>query len=89
VKGVSKVTKYVRDLMTRDVEAVTPEMPALWAAKRMAHKRIRHLVVNDTSGRVTGIISDRDILKHLSPWLSKFNRQGSFRLSNPDATCGT
>lgn len=81
------MTQLVCDLMTRDVETVTPEMPALWAAKRMAHRRIRHLVVTDISGwvigRVIGIVSDRDVLKHLSPWLSKFNGQDNCRLTNP------
>ncbi len=66
---------HVRDLMSEDVVTVLVDMPALLAAKRMVEKRIRHLVVTDSFGRVVGMLSDRDVVKHLSPWLSHFNSQ--------------
>ena len=61
----------VRDIMVANVRTVFPETPALRAAEVMARSRIRHLVVTDADGKVLGVFTQRDVLKHLSPWLSK------------------
>ena len=50
-------------VMTRDVVVVLPTVTAGVAARMMQRLRIRHLpVVED--GRLVGILSDRDLLKH-------------------------
>ena len=50
-------------VMTRDVVVVSPLVSVGGAASLMARRKIRHLpVVQD--GRVVGILSDRDLLKH-------------------------
>ncbi len=50
-------------VMTRDVVVVSPTVTAGVAARMMQRLRIRHLpVVED--GRLVGILSDRDLLKH-------------------------
>ena len=59
--------------MSQDVVAVPAEMPALRAAQRMVEKGIRHLVVTDCFGKIVGMLSERDVVKHLSPWLSRLN----------------
>ncbi len=61
----------VRDLMIEPVHTVQEMMPALQAAKRMTERGVRHLVVTGENGRPRGVLSQRDLLKHLSPWLSK------------------
>ena len=50
----------VRDLMTRDVETVGPELAAAEAWRRMRQRRIRHLVVM-RRGEPCGIVSERDL----------------------------
>lgn len=61
----------VRHLMSQPVQTIAATLPAALAAKRLVDYRIRHLPVVDGDGSLIGVLSDRDILKHLSPWLSK------------------
>ena len=62
---------YVKQLMSREVHTVPDSLLAVEAAKQMLERKIRHLVVVDRTGGLLGVLSDRDVLKHLSPWLSK------------------
>jgi len=57
----------VRDVMTSDVRTVHLDAPVTVAAKRMSEHRIRHVIVTDADGRLEGILSDRDLLKELTP----------------------
>ncbi|MCH7727754.1 MAG: CBS domain-containing protein, partial [Planctomycetes bacterium] len=57
--------------MVKDVRTVPTHVPALRAAKTMTEHGIRHLIVTDDDGRPVGILTQRDVLKYLSPWLSK------------------
>jgi CBS domain-containing protein len=57
--------------MVWDVRTVQPETPALKAAQLMTRQQIRHLVVTGAGFNVVGVLSERDILKHLSPWLTE------------------
>lgn len=61
----------VRRMMIEDVRTVLSEAPAVRAAQIMVQSRIRHLVVTETGGEVVGVVSERQILKHFSPWLSE------------------
>ena len=60
----------VRDIMIRDVRTVLPQAPVIRAAQMMAKHQIRHLVVIDSLGPVVGVVTQRQILKHFSPWLT-------------------
>ena len=56
----------VQEWMTKEVIAITPETSMMKASRLMKDKKVRRLPVVDEAGRVTGIISDRDV-KEASP----------------------
>lgn len=56
----------VQEWMTKEVIAITPETSMMKASRLMKDKKVRRLPVVDESGRVIGIISDRDV-KEASP----------------------
>ncbi|MFZ5428524.1 MAG: CBS and ACT domain-containing protein [Thermodesulfobacteriota bacterium] len=56
----------IRDWMTKDVITVGPETSMMKASKLMREHKISRLPVVDDSGRLLGIVSDRD-LKEASP----------------------
>lgn len=56
----------IRDWMTKDVITVSPETSMMKASKLMREHKISRLPVVDDSGRILGIVSDRD-LKEASP----------------------
>ncbi len=56
----------VRERMTSPAVTVTPETPFQDALKLMRDKKFRRLPVVDTTNRVVGIVSERDML-HASP----------------------
>jgi len=56
----------IRDWMTKDVITVTPEISMMKASKLMREHKISRIPVVDDSGRLLGIVSDRD-LKEASP----------------------
>ncbi|GFK94625.1 Inosine-5'-monophosphate dehydrogenase [Fundidesulfovibrio magnetotacticus] len=56
----------IRDWMTKDVITVGPETSMMKASKLMRERKISRLPVVDDSGRLLGIVSDRD-LKEASP----------------------
>ncbi|EGB15288.1 CBS domain containing membrane protein [Pseudodesulfovibrio mercurii] len=56
----------VANWMTKDVITITPERSMMKASKLMKDKAISRLPVVDESGRIIGIVSDRDI-KDASP----------------------
>lgn len=51
----------VRDVMTSDVMAVRQDSTARAAFEAMVSAAVRHLPVLDETGRVVGMISDRDV----------------------------
>jgi CBS domain-containing protein len=51
----------VRDVMTQDPITIDPEAPLATAAAVMRERRVRHLPVTDETGRLLGIVSDRDL----------------------------
>jgi acetoin utilization protein AcuB len=51
----------VRDVMSRDPITIDPEAPVATAAATMHERGIRHLPVVDDTGRLVGMVSDRDL----------------------------
>lgn len=60
------IPRRVRDIMTRDVRTIEPGTPVGEAYGLMLEHGFRHLVVVD-HGKVVGMLSDRDVLKHMPP----------------------
>jgi acetoin utilization protein AcuB len=58
----------VADIMTRAVVTVDMDDTLERIRDIFDHSRFHHLVVID-DGRVVGVLSDRDLLKHLSPFV--------------------
>ncbi|HEY7362851.1 MAG TPA: CBS domain-containing protein [Methylomirabilota bacterium] len=52
---------WVREVMTKDPITIDPEAPLETAAAVMREREVRHLPVVDESGRLIGIITDRDL----------------------------
>lgn len=59
----------VEDIMTprRDLVTLSPEDNVEKAGRAMAEKRIRHIPLLDTDGRLRGVVSHRDILAATAP----------------------
>ncbi len=55
----------VRDLMTAHVDTVGPNLDLLAARDLMWRLEIRHMPVVDDSGKLCGLISQRDLLREL------------------------
>lgn len=55
------------DLMTPDVLAVSPATPAGEVVANLLALRVHHLFVVDGDGSLVGVISTRDVLRHLRP----------------------
>lgn len=53
--------RHVRDLMSQPVKTLGPNDTLALADSTMRSERIRHLPVIDDSGRVVGILSQRDL----------------------------
>ena len=58
----------VRDLMTTDVVTIGMDQPLKDARRIFNRRRFHHLIVLD-KGQPVGVLSDRDLLKHLSPFV--------------------
>lgn len=65
----------VQRIMIENGRSILPQAPLIRAAQIMAEYRIRHLVVTETDGEVVGVLSERQILKHFSPWLSQISNR--------------
>ena len=63
----------VRDLMTRDVQSVTPNDRLSIADEMMRASRFRHLVVCE-DGEVVGVVSQRDIVLAAISWVLGIGR---------------
>jgi CBS domain-containing protein len=69
----ARMTTLVRDVMTRQTITIDPEAPLATAIAVMREKEIRHLPVVDDTGRLLGIITDRDLRSAaLAPSLAEF-----------------
>ena len=61
----------VEDIMTRDVRTVHPKLITMQATKMMAQFGIRHLIVREDGARLMGVVSQRDLLKHIARCFSE------------------
>jgi CBS domain-containing protein len=58
----SKETK-VRDIMTKDLTIIAPDVTVEEAMRVMTRHRVRHLPVVDDDGRVVGVVSIGDLVE--------------------------
>lgn len=63
---VASTPLRVEEVMTRTVVTLTADQSFQEALALIASSRFRHLVVVDTAGRLTGVLSDRDLLRFMS-----------------------
>jgi len=56
----------VADFMTPDPEVIEPDRPLGYALQRMMVGDLRHLPLVDPDGHSVGIISSRDIVRHIA-----------------------
>jgi len=61
VEGVDGEKTTAGDIMTRDIETLSPDDSAFSALELMELRRFRHLPVVDAAGRPLGIVSIRDL----------------------------
>ncbi len=59
------ISQTVRDIMTEQVISLTPQDELFRAIDTMQEGEFRHIPITDEQGKLLGIISDRDILRHL------------------------
>lgn len=65
----------VDSIMTHDVVTVTPDA-TLMDVRRLLHERgFRHLLVTEEDDTLVGVISDRDMLKAISPFLDTYSEE--------------
>ena len=67
---MADVDQTIRKIMIENVRTVLPQAPMVRAAQVLVQCRIRHLVVTESDGEVVGVLSERQVLKHFSPWLT-------------------
>ena len=59
------ISQTAREIMTRPVISLTPQDDLAEAINLMQDNKFRHIPIIDEYGKLQGIISDRDILRHL------------------------
>ncbi len=64
-----KSRTFVAQVMTREVETVSPDESVAKAARRLLDKRIGCLPVVDAEGRLLGILTETDLLRALAKTL--------------------
>ena len=64
-EGKSPDETMVEEEMSRNLITARPEESLVQVANKMIHHGIRHLPVVDETNKVLGIISIRDVLRHL------------------------
>ncbi|MFO1038047.1 MAG: CBS domain-containing protein [Geminicoccaceae bacterium] len=62
--GVAVVDNPVRNVMSRSVITCAPQEPVAHIMALMTERRIRHIPVVDDTGRLCGIVSIGDVVKH-------------------------
>lgn len=59
---------FVADIMSKQVHTVSPSDPLVSLRDIFSEVSYRHLLVEE-KGKLIGVVSDRDVLTHLSPFL--------------------
>jgi len=57
--------KTVQDIMTEQVISLRPQDDLSMAMQLMQEREVRHVPIIDEQGKLQGVVSDRDILRHL------------------------
>lgn len=65
----------VDTIMSRDVVTVTPDMTLTEIRSLLHEKGFNHLLVVEPDDTLCGVISDRDVLKALSPFLDTYSEE--------------
>ncbi len=65
---------FVSSIMTREVITVELDDTLETIRKIFGNSSFHHLLVHE-SGKLVGVISDRDLLKRLCPWLGKLGEK--------------
>ena len=58
--------KAILDSKGREVATISPSMGMMDAVRALGEKRIGAIVVTDASGKILGILSERDVVKFLA-----------------------
>lgn len=74
VGTAAELTGVVRDVMAKQVVAVSPNTSAAEAAEQLASSGMRHVVVVNAERQVLGVVSQRDIFVH---FMDSLNDQGA------------
>ena len=61
----------IKDIMTQPVDSITMDDSVLTIREMFEAHKYHHLIVTGDNGECVGVISDRDLLKNLSPFLGK------------------
>ncbi|WNO11577.1 CBS domain-containing protein [Teredinibacter sp. KSP-S5-2] len=69
---------FVADIMSKDVITVSPDHSLAEVASVFEVVKFRHLLVA-SNGKLEGIISDRDVVAHISPFLGTIDERESDR----------
>jgi acetoin utilization protein AcuB len=57
----------IENLMNTDLLTLSMDSPLIKAKEIFEKNKVHHLIVTDDGGLLAGIITDRDLYKHLSP----------------------
>ncbi|MEC9073535.1 MAG: CBS domain-containing protein [Myxococcota bacterium] len=68
-------------LMTEQVQTLSPDKRLYHASTLMEEHGIRHIPVTDSEGRLLGIISDRDVKRHINSGFDTERETESDRLN--------
>ena len=71
----------IKDIMTQPVESITMDDSVFTIREMFESNKYHHLIVTGDDGKCVGVISDRDLLKNVSPFLGKPMERTA------DATC--
>ena len=70
-------TLVVEDIMSHPVETVSLDDSVETIRRLFEQCRYHHLIVTDDAGKCAGVISDRDLLKNISPFVGTVNERSS------------
>lgn len=73
-----KMSAHVSSIMINEVTTVGLDDLLQTIRKIFENSNFHHLLVHE-KGKLVGVISDRDLLKRLCPWLGKFSEQSHGR----------
>lgn len=67
----------VQDIMTTPVFTITMDDSLETIQHAFENNKFHHVIVNGDEGECVGVISDRDLLKNLSPFIGKFSERSA------------